>query len=89
MMPTFAIVDLGFAGVAWRLAVERAATFFFAALVLARFGIGRFDAFAFFACPERSRRADRFSVFRAAVLRALDFFAFLGAGFLATVTPRS
>jgi len=76
MMPSEAIVDRGFAGVALRLAVDRAATFFFAALVLARFGIARLGAFAFF--------ADRFVVFFAVVFRPLDFFALLRAFFFAT-----
>ena len=62
----------GFAGVDLRLAVARAATFFFAALVLVRFGIDRFDALAFFAL--------RFAVFlgaafREAVFRLGDLFA--------------
>jgi len=76
MMPSEAIVDRGFAGVALRLAVDRAATFFFAAFVFVRFGITRFDALAFF--------ADRFAGFLAAVFRPLDFFALLRAFFFAT-----
>src|SRR5687768_15722636 len=38
-----------FAGFALRVAAERAATFFFAALLFARFGIARFADLAFFA----------------------------------------
>lgn len=70
MMPTDSIVDLvGFAGVALRVAVARAATFFFAAFVLVRLGITRFAAFAFF--------APRLAVFAVVVFRFTDFFAML------------
>jgi hypothetical protein len=71
MVPTFCIVDLGFAGVALRVAVARAATFFFAALVFAGFGAARFDdfldAFALFPVFRAG--------FRDAVLRLGDLFA--------------
>jgi hypothetical protein len=70
MMPTDAIVDRRFAGVALRLAVDRAATFVFAAFVLVRLGITRFDAFAFF--------APRLAAFGAVVFRLTAFFAITG-----------
>jgi len=69
-MPTDSIVDRRFAGVALRLAVDRAATFVFAAFVFVRLGITRFDAFAFF--------APRLAAFGAVVFRLTAFFAITG-----------
>ena len=58
-----------------RLAVARAATFFFAAFVFVRFGIERFDDLAFFAL----RLAVFFgAAFREAIFRLGDLFAMLG-----------
>jgi hypothetical protein len=77
MVPTFCIVDLGFAGVALRAAVARAATFVFAALDFAAFGTVRFDAFGFFAdrLPDFFAAGFRDAVVRDAVLRLGDLFA--------------
>jgi hypothetical protein len=77
MMPTFCMVDFGFAGTALRLAVDRAATFFFAALVLAG---ARLDALAFFGA--------RLAGFREVVVRFVAFFfAAFVADFFATMPP--
>ena len=81
MTPAVCSLVRGFAGFAFRLAAERAATFFLAALLFAaRFGIARFAALAFFAF---------LAGFLLVVLRTLDFFAFLRLVFFANVYSRS